>query len=90
MMKIGIEVKSGSLEDVEAAWIQEVLQTLNWHMVDAAKYLGIDRRTLYRKLKKLGLSRPTQPSVVKGAVTSFQTDSIYVGPQGADPVEGDW
>jgi two-component system response regulator HydG len=49
-----------SLDDVERAHIEEVLRELNWNQSRAARVLGIDRVTLYHKIKRYGLKRPGQ------------------------------
>jgi DNA-binding NtrC family response regulator len=47
-----------SLDDVERGHIQQVLRELNWNQSRAARVLGIDRVTLYHKIKRYGLKRP--------------------------------
>ena len=44
-----------SLEEMERSYIQWVLKEVGENKTEAAKYLGIDRVSLWRKLKKLGL-----------------------------------
>ena len=44
-----------SLEQNEASIIQEALQKVKGNKSEAARLLGIPRRTFYRKLEKLGL-----------------------------------
>jgi len=39
-----------TLADVERKHIEKVLTAMNGHRTKAAKILGIDRKTLYRKL----------------------------------------
>jgi DNA-binding protein Fis len=39
-----------SLADVEKAYVQEVIQACGGNVSKAAGVLGIDRRTVYRKL----------------------------------------
>ncbi len=51
--------KESSLEDLERVYIQEILQRTRWHQIRAAAILGIDRRTLYRKIRRYGI-RTTQ------------------------------
>jgi DNA-binding NtrC family response regulator len=46
-----------TLEQVEQAHIEQTLQLLNDNKAQAARVLGIDRRTLYRKLEKYDLER---------------------------------
>jgi len=43
-----------SLEELETAHIRALLQTMP-SLADAARVLGIDQATLYRKRKKFGL-----------------------------------
>jgi two-component system response regulator HydG len=50
---------SASLEEVERRYIEVVLRATGWNKALAARKLGIDRATLYRKLLRLGLSEPT-------------------------------
>jgi DNA-binding NtrC family response regulator len=49
------EGKYPSLEELEKSYIQWVLKEVGENKTEAAKYLGIDRVSLWRKLKKLGL-----------------------------------
>ncbi|MCX7995652.1 MAG: sigma-54 dependent transcriptional regulator [candidate division WOR-3 bacterium] len=42
-------------EELEKSYIISALQEANGHMGKAAKILGIDRSTLFRKIKKLGI-----------------------------------
>jgi len=46
--------KYPSLEEMERSYIQWVLQEVGENKTEAAKFLGIDRVSLWRKLKKLG------------------------------------
>jgi len=46
---------SDSLADTEADQIRRVLAATNGNKSRAAKILGIERKTLYRKLEKMGL-----------------------------------
>ncbi|MFH1011264.1 MAG: sigma-54 dependent transcriptional regulator [bacterium] len=46
-----------SLEEVERAHIGRVLERTEWNISQAAGVLGIDRTTLYTKIKKFGLSK---------------------------------
>ncbi|HKO89832.1 MAG TPA: sigma-54 dependent transcriptional regulator [Polyangiaceae bacterium] len=48
--------QSASLEEVERRYIEVVLRATGWNKALAARKLGIDRATLYRKLLRLGLS----------------------------------
>ena len=44
-----------TLEELEREYIVTVLQATGWHRLRAADILGIDRRTLYRKIRTYGL-----------------------------------
>jgi DNA-binding NtrC family response regulator len=57
---IGIDAspEAASLEEVERRHIEVVLRAVGWNKARAARELGIDRSTLYRKLIRLGLTRP--------------------------------
>jgi len=46
-----------ALDDVERAHILHVLETCEWNQTRAAKALGIDRVTLYNKIKKYGFKK---------------------------------
>jgi two-component system response regulator HydG len=43
------------LSEVEKRYIVKILQRTNWHQSKAAQILGIDRKTLYRKIKEYNL-----------------------------------
>ncbi len=49
--------QSVSLENLERAHIEAVLQKENWHQGRAAETLGISAKTLYRKIRTYGLHR---------------------------------
>jgi transcriptional regulator with PAS, ATPase and Fis domain len=49
-----------TLEELERNYIAAVLGETRWRRVQAAHILGIDRRTLYRKIRTYGL-QPTTP-----------------------------
>jgi DNA-binding NtrC family response regulator len=46
-----------SLEAVESAHIRNVLEQMEWNITRSAEILGIDRATLYNKIKKYGLRK---------------------------------
>jgi two-component system, NtrC family, response regulator AtoC len=48
-----------SLEEIEKTHIINVLNKNNWNISSSAQILGIDRVTIYKKLKKYGIKRPT-------------------------------
>ncbi|MFJ3484573.1 sigma-54-dependent Fis family transcriptional regulator [Pseudomonas sp. NPDC090202] len=45
------------LDDAERAALIATLEAQRWHMTHAARELGVSRNTLYRKLRKHGISR---------------------------------
>ncbi len=52
-----------SLADLERVYLRRVLARTGGHKANAAKILGLDRRTLYRKVAELegGSALPTDP-----------------------------
>ncbi|HKP97386.1 MAG TPA: sigma-54 dependent transcriptional regulator [Fibrobacteria bacterium] len=48
-----------TLTEIEKAWIFWVLSQNHWHKPTAAKILGLDISTLYRKIEKYGLKAQT-------------------------------
>jgi DNA-binding NtrC family response regulator len=51
-------VEAASLRDVERRHIERVLEEHEWNITRAAHALGIDRVTLYAKIRKYGLVKP--------------------------------
>jgi transcriptional regulator with PAS, ATPase and Fis domain len=51
----GAEEASESLKEMERCHIVKVLSEHNWNITRSAQALGIDRGTLYHKIKKFGL-----------------------------------
>jgi len=47
-----------SLQDIERRHIEAILAETEWNITHAAMTLGIDRVTLYNKIKRYGLQRP--------------------------------
>jgi DNA-binding NtrC family response regulator len=47
-----------SLSELERRHIESVLKQANWHQGRAASVLGISSKTLYRKIREYGFSRP--------------------------------
>jgi DNA-binding NtrC family response regulator len=54
-----------SLADVEKRHVAAVLERTGWNITKAAEVLGIDRVTVYNKIRKYGLQRdgPAAPGV---------------------------
>ncbi len=50
--------KHHSLREVEKAHIFEILNEYKWNITKSARILGIDRSTLYGKIKRYNLNRP--------------------------------
>jgi len=55
--ELGIFIPNKQLEEVEKRYIYEVLKEYDWNKSKSAKVLGIERMTLYRKMKKYNLKR---------------------------------
>jgi two-component system response regulator AtoC len=53
----GADHRTKSLEEIEKAHIRVVLNENQWNIVRSALALGIDRVTLYNKIKKFGLKK---------------------------------
>ncbi|MBI5499060.1 MAG: sigma-54-dependent Fis family transcriptional regulator [Deltaproteobacteria bacterium] len=49
-----------TLQDVERRHIEAILAETEWNITHSASTLGIDRVTLYNKIKRYGLKRPTR------------------------------
>jgi len=49
------------LEEVERRYILRVLEAVHGHRTRAAEILGLDRKTLYRKLERYGVRDPATP-----------------------------
>ncbi len=45
------------LQDAERQALLETLEAKHWHLTRVAEHLGISRNTLYRKLRKHGITR---------------------------------
>ena len=54
-----LNLTSSTLADVESALIEKVLVDSNWNLKKAAEILDIARGTLYGKMEKYSLSKPT-------------------------------
>jgi len=70
---------SGTLEDLERRYIEEVLRRVGGHQSNAARALGIDRKTLYNKILKYGLGRALTAGRVGDAGRSFRADETPCG-----------
>jgi DNA-binding NtrC family response regulator len=54
-----LTLHNSSLVAAEAALIRTVLEQKDWHLTHAAEALGIARGTLYSKMEKLGIHKPS-------------------------------
>jgi two-component system nitrogen regulation response regulator NtrX len=54
----GSSLLYSKLEDTERGTILKILEEHRWHISKAAKVLGLERSHLYKKMKKLCISRP--------------------------------
>ena len=52
-------VGARSLQEIEARFISDVLRRHAGNRVAAAKELGIHKTTLWRKIRQLGIAKPT-------------------------------
>jgi DNA-binding NtrC family response regulator len=48
-----------TLDALERAYIENTLQAVGWHQGRAAEALGISPKTLYRKIREYGFTRPS-------------------------------
>ncbi len=60
--QVSLEVRDRSLRCVEGQLVERVLGETNWNISRAAAILGINRTTLYNKIKVHKLERQTHPS----------------------------
>ena len=51
---------ASTLQEVEAAFIRQVLEKNRWSRTEAARELGMHKTTLHRKIRKLGIELPPQ------------------------------
>jgi two-component system, NtrC family, response regulator AtoC len=51
-----------TLDELERDYIAVILRETRWHQMQAAHILGIDRRTLYRKIRTYGFQPTTSPA----------------------------
>ena len=49
--------QSNTLQEVEKAHIQQILKENSWNIARSAKILGIDRSTLYSKIKRYKIEK---------------------------------
>lgn len=71
--------KSTALKEVNRALILQALEASGWMIggpAGAAAKLGLKRTTLLYKIKKLGISRPSEKREMEISVTPFQASSV--------------
>ena len=56
----GVDPLGKSLAEIEEEHVRRVLEQTGFNVTRAAKALGIDRVTLYNKMKRFGIGRPRQ------------------------------
>jgi transcriptional regulator with PAS, ATPase and Fis domain len=61
-VEVLISEEPHTLDDVEKLHIEKMLTRHNWNIAKTARLLNIDRTTLHKKIKKLGLERRSEPS----------------------------
>jgi transposase-like protein len=73
-------VKLGRLDEVERATIAKVIAETGGNMTAAARVLGIDRRTLYRKIDALQIvvedREPQTSSPLRAAIRELITEEL--------------
>ncbi len=50
-------IRAKSMDDLEAAYIRDVLRKHGWNRAESARELGMHKTTLWRKMKKLGIHK---------------------------------
>jgi two-component system, NtrC family, response regulator AtoC len=58
----GASPQRPTLEEMERDYIATILRETRWHQIQAAHILGIDRRTLYRKIRAYGFQPTVSPA----------------------------
>jgi two-component system, NtrC family, response regulator AtoC len=66
----GTRLQVQSLEDMELAYIQRVLDAVGGNKASAARLLGVDRTTLYRKLQRQEHGAPASAGLSSAAPSS--------------------
>jgi DNA-binding NtrC family response regulator len=49
------KVDNMGLREIEKLYVKKILEENNWNKLKAAQILGIDRKTLYKKIKEYGM-----------------------------------
>jgi len=53
-----IFIPKNALKDIEKAHIEKILDNYQWNIAKSSKILGIDRTTLYSKIKRYNIKKP--------------------------------
>jgi two-component system response regulator HydG len=64
--KPGISKRDPTLKEIENNYIAQVLEENNWNVTKASGILGINRVTLHKKIKRLGLKREAPAVATNG------------------------
>ena len=64
--KPGISKRDPTLKEIENNYIAQVLEENNWNVTKASGILGINRVTLHKKIKRLGLKREAPAVAANG------------------------
>jgi formate hydrogenlyase transcriptional activator len=76
LVRVTVTSKSAALTEVDRALILQALEAACWMIggpEGAAAQLGLKRTTLFYKMKKLGISRPTPSRGVKVSVAALES-----------------
>jgi transcriptional regulator with GAF, ATPase, and Fis domain len=76
LVRVTVTSKSAALKEVDRALILQALEAACWMIggpEGAAAQLGLKRTTLFYKMKKLGISRPTPSRGVKVSVAALES-----------------
>ena len=68
------DITHPTLETVERRHIYRVVKAKKGNLTRAAQVLGIDRRTLYRKLEKYNSQRRASVATVHNLASSYATE----------------
>lgn len=67
-----------TIEDIQLAWVEHVLRKSNGNKTQAAKHLGIDRRSLYRLLAKIKAKTEAAAKTETESWTGAGTNNLVV------------
>jgi DNA-binding NtrC family response regulator len=61
-IEVPVSEEAQSLEEIEKLHIEKMLTRHSWNIAKTARALAIDRTTLHKKIKRLGLTKGSRPS----------------------------